>query len=71
LNICNGQTDLAEEVYETVDWQHPETLIEDWEKNGELDTCKACGKMFNCYGETKCPYCGAEYKGGEEKCTNG
>lgn len=66
LEICNRQTDLAEELYEAVDWQHPETLIEDWFRNGELDTCKQCGKMFNCYGETKCPYCGATYKGGND-----
>ena len=42
------------------------SLLEDWFRNGELDTCKECGKMFNCYGETKCPYCGAEYEGGND-----
>lgn len=65
LQECNGQTDLAEEVYEAVDWQHISSLLEDWLRSGELDTCKACGKMFNCYGETKCPYCGAEYNNAE------
>lgn len=65
LELCNGQTDLAEELYEAVDWQHPETLLEDWERNGELDTCNECGKLFDCYGETKCPYCGARYEGGD------
>ena len=44
---CNSQTDLAEEVYEAVDWQHISSLLEDWFRNGELDTCKECGKMFN------------------------
>lgn len=65
LRACNDQTDLAEELYEAVDWQHPETLLEEWEREGELDTCKECGKMFNCYEETECPYCGAAYEGGE------
>lgn len=66
LKLCKGQTDIAEEVYEAVDWQHPESLIEDWYRNGELDDCKNCGKMFDCYGVTKCPYCGAEYEGGND-----
>ena len=49
-----------------LDWQHVSSLLEDWQRNGELDTCKECGKMFNCYGVTKCPYCGADYEGGDE-----
>lgn len=65
LAMCNDQTDLAEELYEAVDWQHPETLLDEWERHGELDTCENCEKMFNCYGAEKCPYCGAEYKGKE------
>lgn len=67
LHESNDQTDLAEELFEAVDWQHPSTFLEDWKRNGELDTCKECGKMFNCYGETKCPYCGAKYEGGEAR----
>lgn len=57
---------MAEEVFEALDWQHVSSLLEDWRRNGELDTCKECGKMFNCYGVTKCPYCGADYEGGDE-----
>lgn len=66
LQECNQQDDLAEEVFEALDWQHVSSLLEDWQRNGELDTCKECGKMFNCYGVTKCPYCGADYEGGDE-----
>ena len=47
-------------------WEYVSSLLEDWQRNGELDTCKECGKMFNCYGVTKCPYCGADYEGGDE-----
>lgn len=61
LQECNGQTDLAEEVYEALDWQHVNSLLDDWFGNGELDTCKKCGKMFNCYGVVRCPYCGENY----------
>lgn len=65
MRECNGQEDIAEEVFRTVDWQHISSLLEDWQVNGEIDTCEKCGKMFNCYGVDKCPHCGAEYKGGE------
>ena len=57
---------MAEEVFKALDWQHVSSLLEDWQRNGELDTCKECGKMFNCYGVTKCPYCGTDYEGGDE-----
>lgn len=66
LQECNQQDDLAEEVFKALDWQHVSSLLEDWQRNGELDTCKECGKMFNCYGVTKCPYCGADYEGGDD-----
>lgn len=62
LQECNGQADLAEEVFGTVDWQHINSLLEDWFRDKELDICKKCGKMFNCYGvcygADRCPYCG-------------
>lgn len=67
LQECNGQTDLAEEVYEALDWQHVSSLLDEWRTGGELDYCRECGKMFNCYGKGKCPYCGAEYEDMEEK----
>lgn len=56
LEKCNGQIDLAEEVFEVVDFQHVSSLLE---------ACKKCGKLFIIYDAEKCPYCGAEYEGGE------
>lgn len=35
LRACNDQIDLAEALYEAVYWQHPETILEDWERGGE------------------------------------
>lgn len=61
---CNNQADIAEEVFTTLDWQHVDTLLEDWFCNGELDTCKKCDRIFNSYYADKCPYCGEKYKGG-------
>lgn len=63
LNICLGKQDLADELFEGVDWQQPETLMEDWLRNNECVICKGCGKLVN-YGDgcndKKCPYCGKE-----------
>lgn len=62
LRICNGQEDLAEQLFEGCDWQHPETLIEDWKVNDEWFVCEKCGWITDAGGEeiTKCPKCGAE-----------
>ena len=37
LEICKGDEDLTEFMWETLDWQSPETLYEEWDNNGILD----------------------------------
>ncbi len=66
VDACKGSIEVAEEVFSALDWQHVESLIEDWEINGELVACKNCGKMFFCYDEICCPYCCTEYKETED-----
>lgn len=66
LNMCNGQEEIAELVFEAVDWQHPETYLDEQYREGELDVCEQCGKIFESYCAEKCPYCGADYEGGDE-----
>ena len=41
LQECNQQDDLAEEVFEALDWQHVISLLEDWQRHekGELAGC--------------------------------
>ena len=60
-----GEQDLADELFDQVDWQHPETLFDEWWNMGEIDKCKSCGKMFFCYNAKKCYRCGADYEEGE------
>ena len=61
LDMCNGQVDIADRIFEAVDWQHPETYLEEqWAE--ELAECPACGKWFWCYGKHYCPHCGAKHK---------
>ena len=62
LTLCNGNEELAKELFLSVDWQHPETLLDEWYIHEEVTTCEKCGWMFNCYEEKKCPKCGKEYQ---------
>ena len=63
LDMCYGQKEFADELFEALDWQHPDSVIEDWFVNGEWVICKGCGKLVD-YGDgendTKCPNCGKE-----------
>jgi hypothetical protein len=56
LDMMDGQEELAQDLFERVDWQHPETLIEEDFASGEYDICPECGRMFACYGRTECPH---------------
>lgn len=65
-SICKGQEDVAEIMFLALDWQHPETLLEDWFYNDELTECPSCGKLLETFltdGITRqkiCPYCGKQ-----------
>ena len=57
LDICNGQPEIADRIFEEVDWQSPETCLEDqWYE--ELAICPDCKKWYWCYDVEKCPNCG-------------
>ena len=42
MKILAGDEELAETVFEELDWQHPESLLEDWKANGEIAWCPHC-----------------------------
>lgn len=64
LDMCCGQKEFADELFEGSDWQHPESLQEDWMRNGEWAFCKKCKKLFDLQGEDidRCPECGTEFE---------
>lgn len=62
LNMCGGQEDIAEMIFDAVDWQSPETYLDEQYRDGELADCKKCGKIFESYNVYKCPHCGAAYE---------
>lgn len=33
--LCNGQEEMAEELFDQLDWQSPSTLMDEWERTGE------------------------------------
>ena len=35
LQLCNNQEEIAEELFEQLDWQSPSTLFNEWEDMGE------------------------------------
>ena len=59
LSLCNGQEEIAEELFYEMDWQSPLTLINEWETDGEISTCARCGKLLLADEEYSCPYCGS------------
>jgi hypothetical protein len=60
LDMCNGQEEIADQVFEAVDWQSPETYLQE-QYDEELYECD-CGMLYWCYGFEKCPYCGIKKK---------
>lgn len=62
LKILAGDEELAETMFEELDWQHPESLLEDWKANGEIAWCPHCVGYVQTYGEEieMCPVCGTE-----------
>lgn len=60
LAICNNQPEIADILFEMVDWQHPETLFDELCRDNEILQCSHCGKLFIGNGTddvSPCPYC--------------
>lgn len=62
LKILAGDEELAETMFEELDWQNPESLLEDWKANSEIAWCPHCAGYVQTYDEEieKCPVCGTE-----------
>lgn len=58
--MANGNEDIAEELFRAVDWQHPESLYEEWLNSDEVHECRNCKKAYNSYDVKLCPYCGTK-----------
>lgn len=58
LNFCDGNVEMADELFDNCNWQHPESLVEDWVVNGEWEKCERCGVLFDCQMHDSCTNCG-------------
>ena len=60
LHICNNQEEVAERVFREIDWQHPESYLDELFHDEEIYECKHCGKIFDIYDgqNPRCPFCG-------------
>lgn len=57
LRMCNNQEDIADVIFKAVNWQHPETYLDEQFKEGEIEFCETCGNIFFSYEVENCPYC--------------
>jgi len=58
LEICKGNVDFAEAVFYEVDWQHPETLVEQILRYGDWVECESCSELYDTEEFDACPKCG-------------
>jgi hypothetical protein len=69
IAMCNGSERFAEIVFDYLDWQHPETFVEEQFVNSEWDECPQCGRWFSLWEavHAPCAGCGAilDYREGE------
>lgn len=67
LDMCNGQEEIARECFYAVDWQSPETWLNEQFDTYEMDFCPICQKIYCMMGEQiPCPECGTNPEEVEE-----
>ena len=37
LDMCHNNSALASNMFDLLEWQHPETLFDEWVREGEID----------------------------------
>ena len=57
LEIAEGNEEIADYLFDTVDWQHPETLFDENIREGEFAYCPSCGKLYMSYNKPICDDC--------------
>lgn len=59
MELCNGQEDFAVECFRAVDWQCPETWVDEQYREDGWGYCPVCEKIYDMAGEAcACPVCG-------------
>ena len=59
MGLCNEQVEFADECFYAVDWQHPETWVEEQYLEDEWGWCDRCERIYDMSGISRpCPICG-------------
>lgn len=57
LELSQGQPEIAEEMFQSVEWEHPETWLDEQFRMGDLAICPVCRHICQSYMGLMCPYC--------------
>ena len=70
IKLCGGREDFAEICFDIVDWQSPESWIQEQFTNAEWDICPKCGHWYSRHTDARpCAKCGGglEYELGRAR----
>lgn len=57
LSLAENDEKIATMIFESVDWQEPETYVDECFRENELNHCPKCGKIYMSYGKSLCDTC--------------
>ena len=58
LALCDGQEALARVCFDCLNWQSPETWVDEQFYFGEWARCTHCGRVYDAGDHEACPHCG-------------
>ena len=66
LALVSGDVSLCDELFENLEGEEPDHILDIFEERGEWTTCEECGRFIRCKdaatpepGVIECPYCHA------------
>ena len=63
LALCDGQVRLAQCCFDCLNWQSPETWVDEQFIFGEWVRCEECHRVYDSEEYSSCPHCGNEQDG--------
>lgn len=58
LDMVNGNEEIARILFDSVDWQYPETKLNELITEDEINFCMYCENTYDSYEVDYCPHCG-------------
>lgn len=57
LELSDGSEEAARALFDSVNWQSPATALDEDIRNGEIDECPKCGRLYLSYFKAMCDDC--------------